>query len=169
MQLNTRFLGNITLEIEGDTVAVNGTVLSAPVVEYLLAYGLKQSVDDAGAAPDKAKAGSEARLKALLSGEVPSGGGARLNPVERELRDIIGAMLRQAGVKAGEVAKMVRDPEAAFESVIRGQLARKLKIAESAVPADKVAANVERLFPGIMAKAEARAADRADAVAVAVE
>lgn len=160
MQINTRFLGNVTLEIEGDTVAVNGTVLSAPVVEYLLAYGLKQSVDDAGASPDKAKAGSEARLAALLAGEVPSGGGARLSPVEKELRDIIGAMLRQTGVKAGEVAKMVREPKDAFASVVRGQIAQKMKVAESAVPAEKVAANVERLFPGLVAKAETRVAER---------
>lgn len=160
MQINTRFLGNMTLEVEGATVAVNGTVLKAPVVEYLLAYGLKQSVDDAGASPDKAKAGSEARLAALLAGEVPSGGGARLNPVEKELRDIIGTMLRQTGVKAAEVAKMVREPKNAFAAVVRGQIARKMKVAESAVPAEKVTANVERLFPGLVAKAEARVAER---------
>jgi len=107
IKVNTRHLGEI--EIDFDT-------LSPAVQSYIIAYGFKQSVDDAGADPKKAAEGSQARLDALQAGEVPAGGGGRLTELEKATRDVVEALLRRTGVKAGEAAKAAREPEKAIRA-----------------------------------------------------
>ena len=93
---------------------INFATLTPAMQAYIIAYGIKQSVDDAGADPKKGADGSQARLAAILAGHVPAGGGGRLTNDERALRDVVEAALRRSGVKPGEAAKMARDPEAAI-------------------------------------------------------
>ena len=107
IKVNTRHLGEI--EVDFDT-------LSPAVQTYIIAYGFKQTVDDAGADPKKAADGSQARLDALRAGEVPAGGGGRLTELDKAIRDVVETLLRRTGVKAGEAAKAAREPEAAIRA-----------------------------------------------------
>lgn len=112
MKINTRHLG--TVEVDFDD-------LSADVQEYVVKYGLKQTIDDAGADPKKAAKGSQDRLDALLAGVVPSfGTRERLAPEIRILREVVEAVLRKNGVKATEAAKMAKEPEAAILTLSKG-------------------------------------------------
>lgn len=116
MKINTRHLG--TVEVIFDD-------LSADVQEYVVKYGLKQTIDDAGADPKKAAKGSQERLDALLAGEVPSfGTRERLAPEVRILREVVEAVLRKNGVKAAEAAKMAKEPEAAILTLSKGDEAK---------------------------------------------
>ena len=117
-KIQTRFLGEIAVEAIGE-VSVDGKPLSAPVIEYLVKYGLKQTVDDAGANPEKGKAGSQERLAALISGEVPSGGGMRLSIDERATRQALVLMLRKVGTKTAIAVKLASDVDAAIEAIAK--------------------------------------------------
>ena len=135
VKIDTRHLGEVELDF---------AALTPEMQFYIIAYGFKQSIDDAGADPAKAAHGSLKRLDAILAGNVPAGGGGRLTEDEKALRDVVEAVLRRAGVKAGEAVKLAREPEAAI-----------LK----AFPVDAVAVMVK-----IRAKAETLAAARKSAV-----
>lgn len=147
MQVEFRFLKSVDVEFTG-TASMNGRELSQNVVRYLLAYGLKQSVDDAGA--QKGKDGSLARIEALLKGNVPAGGGgaARLSHIERATRDVVERLLRKAGAKAVDAKKAATDPEAAirkatakagnFDTVMAAVNATAQKLAEKYEAADAV-------------------------------
>jgi len=83
-----------TVEVKG-SVAIGGKSIPAAVAEYLVAYGLKQSVDDAGADPAKLLEGSKRRHAALMAGTVPAGGfGARVEPVFKTARDRVAALAK---------------------------------------------------------------------------
>lgn len=105
MKVDTRHLGEQDIDFNALTPAMQS---------YIIGYGLKQSIDDAGADPAKGADGSKARLAAILAGNVPAGGGGRLTDDEKALRDVVEDTLRRTGVKAGKAAKMARDPEAAI-------------------------------------------------------
>lgn len=127
--------------------------MTAEMVAYLIRYGLKQSIDDAGADPKKGAAGSKARLEAIVSGEVPEGGGARLSPMERALRTVVERRLRKAGYKAAQAAKAAKEPEKAFRDLIRAVIGAKTQTPAAKVPDDVVTKNVERNWPAVIAEA----------------
>jgi len=151
--INTRHLGAVEVDFDA---------LSADVQQYIVAYGLKQSIDDAGASPDKAAAGSRERLAALKAGQVPAGrgGGKRLDDVEREVRSMVKDMLTQCGMKAGEADKTARDAEAGLAVVIRMQLAKARGVSMAAVADEDVDVLVDTNMEAIVAKAEETVANR---------
>lgn len=135
VKFDTRHLGEQEIDF---------AILTPAMQEYIVRYGLKQTVDDAGADPKKAADGSRERLDAILAGQVPAGGGGRLTDLERATRDVVEAILRRTGVKSGEAVKMARDPEAALRK---------------AFPAD-----FETIMVKVAVKSEALAAARKTAI-----
>lgn len=136
--INTRFLGAIEVSFEG-VVKINGVTATPEVGLYAVQYGLKQSIDDAGASPDKGKAGSQERLKSLMEGHVPAGGGARLSPEERHTRDVVVDYLTKAGFKKTDARKAATENvEAAFGQML--ELAYKTKTGHA--PDEKKAAEL---------------------------
>ena len=89
------FKNDHTAELEigrGGKVSLNGTELPLAALEYLITYGVKQSLADsyASAKTDaEIEAAFQSRLAKIIAGEMrvgSGGGGARLSPVERIAR-----------------------------------------------------------------------------------
>lgn len=128
--------------------------------EYIIRYGLRQSLNDsvagAEAKSDEALKRAQARYDGLLDGTIRegSGGGAALSPYERALRQVVVDYLKSIGTKSGDAAKLARTPRMAFELVLEA----KLKVADK--PHDKAAVDAayDRNWPKVEAQAKAIAA-----------
>jgi hypothetical protein len=121
---------------------------------YVIAYGLKQSLNDSAAsAKDESDAvkKSDARFAGIMDGTVRagSGGGAPLSPMEKALREVVGQYLRAIGTKAAEATKAAKDPRAGFALVVES----KLKAAGKTADADAIEAAVVANWPKIEAQA----------------
>ncbi len=168
MQTNVsfRFLDDVSVELPDDAqatiITADGTrhVVPANSLLYVVAYGLKQSSDDAGADPKKGAAGSQERLDALLAGKVPAGGGggARLSAFEKAVRTVVQTYLRQIGVKAGDAEKQARKPEAAFREYIQARLSVQTKTPISGLDPERVERNYQKLWPEVERQAREMAA-----------
>ncbi len=113
---NTRHLGAQTVDTSD---------LSDTVMEYVIAYGLKQSIDDAGADPKKAESGSQDRFDNLMLGLAPSGGGLRVSPLVKAERELVKLHLVSVGYKSVNAGKLAKDPKDGFLLFIRERLAQK--------------------------------------------
>lgn len=119
--MKTRFLNEVSVAIDDCTIQVNGNNLSPAMVRYIVEYGLKQSIDDAGANPEKGAAGSRERLDAIMANEVPAGGGARMSVDERALREVVAGILVQKGYKKAQAGEMARKPEDAIGELTKAK------------------------------------------------
>ena len=98
VELKTRYLGEIMIDTDD---------LNPDVQSYIYAYGLRQSINDAGAG----EAGSRKRYEDLIAGIVPrlGSGGSRLTEVDRATREVLTALYTQwcipNGAKAAKAGK----------------------------------------------------------------
>jgi hypothetical protein len=154
---------SVTATIHG--TAFNMTVdTETAIAAGLIRKGFQETLQDATAGEktpeEKAKAIKE-RLAALVDGTYVFGaGGSRLDPVEREAREIVVALLVKQGAKVGIARKAVAKDGAAgaFAAVCRTGLARKAGLDESKVSDSDVQRAVEKNLPAVMERAKAEAA-----------
>jgi len=115
----------VTLNKADRTVEIDTDKMDPKGLEYLVEYGLKQSLNDAASAvsaddPDcKAKAAeaADARLAKILAGTIDSRTVTRLDPVFKEARQILTKALVKAGLKTKDLPAM---PDwAEFEKVAK--------------------------------------------------
>lgn len=147
----------ITVAKAGQTYKVDFDKLPEASREYIIRYGLRQSLNDsvagAEAKSDEAFKRAEARYQAILAGTIRegSGGGAALSPYERALRQVVVDYLKSIGTKGGDATKLARTPRMAFELVLEA----KLKAADK--PHDKAAIDTAyaRNWPKVEAQAKA--------------
>lgn len=120
----------------GHVIEVDFDALPEASKSYIIMYGLKQTLNDAGAAetdPDKKIEAAKDRLAAIKSGTV----GIRtvLSDIERATREIVGTFLVQTKrFKPAEARKMVVDnAESAMLEIARAMLATKSNVPMNAV------------------------------------
>ena len=96
IDIKTRYLRDISIDSDD---------LNPDVQSYSYAYGLRQSINDAGAGEAGAN-GSSKRLKDLLAGIVPrlGSGGSRLSEVDRATREILTGIYAQWCIPNGTKA-----------------------------------------------------------------
>ena len=110
MRIQGQF-GSVDFVVKGN-LTIDGKAVSQAVLEYVVAYGLKQSVDDARAGKDPGR--SRKRLEALKSGKVPTGGfGVRIDPIFRITRDMVARTFKVA--KAAKVFTTIESVRAYAE------------------------------------------------------
>ena len=158
VQFKTRYLGEASIDTDE---------LSEPVREYIFAYGLKQSIDDAGAG-ERGEAGSQARLDALIAGTVPrggSGGGARIGGAEAALREVLAVVYRSWSIKAAAATKLAKAGKAGYAGEVRARIAHKNHVHPNQIDAAVVAVVVNLGWAKIAATADRLASQRAETLA----
>ena len=138
------------------TLTIEWSKLAEAGQEYVINYGLKQSLNDSCAsAKDEAEAVkmSAARLANIVAGTVREGGGggAALSPMESATRSIVVDYLRGIGTKKAEAVKMARTPKPAFMLVLEA----KLKKAEKPFDEKAVIVAFEANWPKVESQAKA--------------
>ena len=146
----------ITVVKADKTLTVDWSKVAEAGKEYVIRYGLKQSLNDSCAsAEDEADAVKKSadRLAAILAGTVREGGGggAALSPMETATRAIVVDYLRSIGTKKAEAVKLARTPQDAFKTV----LVTKLKAAKKPAGKDAVDAAFTANWPKVEAQAKA--------------
>ena len=107
VELKTRYLGEIMIDTDD---------LNPDVQSYIYAYGLRQSINDAGAGEAGAN-GSQRRYDDLLGGLVPrlGSGGSRLTETDRATREVLTALYAQWCIPNG--AKAAKAGKAGLEAI----------------------------------------------------
>ena len=137
VELKTRYLGEIMIDTDD---------LNPDVQSYISAYGLRQSINDAGAGEAGAD-GSRKRYEDLIAGIVPrlGSGGSRLTEVDRATREVLTALYAQWCIPNG--AKAAKSGRKGLEAICDTRPG----IGEA-----------EQLWPKIVAGAERLVASRKD-------
>ena len=128
-------------------------------VEKLISYGVQRFINDAtgGKGAEEIKEIIEDKLKALELGEFRRmGGGKQVDALTKELRIlVVEKMVESRGWKVAEAQQLVADdPKAAFQLLIAKKLGAKRGVHESKIPQDEVSAQLDKLWPGYIAKAQ---------------
>lgn len=94
----------ITVNVNGIDFTLNTDTLPEAALRYVIEYGLKQTLADAGASKPDADAKREAaaaRHAKLLAGDVPAGGGTRGDPMAAAVVTLLktGKVRKLAAVK----------------------------------------------------------------------
>lgn len=126
---------NIKIGKIGESVTVDTAKLPQASIDYLIEYGLKQSLNDVHASLKIGEVDKDQtvideahilgvvqdRLDKILAGTPPSAGmgGGRLTELEKELRTLVVDLLVKAGNKKAEAVKIVgANPKAAFIDLV---------------------------------------------------
>lgn len=121
---------SITLKYHGPQT-IDLKDMSPEWLEWAIANGVRQSCADADAGKANTKDGEDAVLEKfsrIKAGNIPSGGGgggARIDPLEKELRALVSDALNKAGMKRVDANKAAKDPKAAFRQYLEIALAAK--------------------------------------------
>ena len=158
---------NIFIKKADQSINVDFDTLSKNVQDYIINYGLKQTLNDVHSQlssenPDDVMKAVNGRLQQFMAGNVPAGGGggSRVDALTTELRIIVSDLLRQCGYKTADAKKLCKDPNVGFAHVIASKMAAALKVPMAQVDTDKIDSNVARHWPAIVTRAEAVVAAR---------
>lgn len=110
---------NVTATINGQTYSAELT--DEAIITGLVRKGWQETLSDAQAGKEDKEAAIRERMEALLDGSYvfgQGGGGARLNPVDAAMRQLVETWLRSRGHKAAPARKLAMDPEAALRGEV---------------------------------------------------
>lgn len=143
LTVKTRFLGELDLDTVDFTDEVNS---------YIMTYGWKQALDDAGAT--KGREGSQTRYDLLADGRAPSStGGAKLNSTIAATREVLADLYVAWGAKRAAAKKTAKSGKSALAGEVRDKLARHNRVPASTVASSEIVLQVDVIWPKVEAKA----------------
>lgn len=145
--------------------------MSPEWLAWAIGNGVRQSVADADAGKANTPEGEAAvkeKLERIAAGNIPQGGGGggnRLSPYQKALKDIIVDLLNGAGLKKADATKRAKDPEIAFKDYLT--IALTAKYGEAGVN-ERLDEAFSTNYPKIEAKALKLAEERQATADVAI-
>ena len=162
---------NIYIKKIDQTFPVDFDGLDKHVQDYIINYGLKQTLADIHAGvTDTAKAHQLVvdKISDFERGILPSSGGSSVSALTVELRNIVASLLKQIGHKSAEAKKLAKDPQKGLKLVIYAAVATKLGIPRKEVNHADVEAAAERNMIKLVTQAKATIAARATTIDIEI-